>query len=363
LPEHERAGARLTHRPEAPDALTVLTYGDVPAEYEAGTRGCLLLDASDRGALRVAGSDAASFLHRLLSQHVEGLPPGAGNPALLLSAKGRVLHEFDLFREEAGALLGTSPGETDAAVTALDNYLFSEDVTLEAVDDRHAPLELLGPASASTLGTVIGEVPDLDDHAWLEREWSGRSLHVARVVVAGSRGWRVDGGPEAALPLWQALVAAGAEPGGIVARDILRVEAGAALLGVDVDENVYPQEARLEGAFALDKGCFVGQEVVAKIDTYGGLNKRLVGLRLSDDEPVARGTRLLLREDGEPRDLGMITTWAYSFVLDGGLALGYVKRRHQEAGTAFELEGSAARATIVDLPVREDAVRADGRPA
>src|SRR5204862_1300194 len=102
----------------------------------------------------------------------------------------------------------------------------------------------------------------------------------------GSPGFRLDAGPEGAIELWRSLVAAGARPTGVVVRDVLRVEGGSALFGVDVDESVYPQEARLESAFSLEKGCYIGQEVVAKIDTYGGLNKRLVALRISHDDPI-----------------------------------------------------------------------------
>jgi folate-binding protein YgfZ len=156
------------------------------------------------------------------------------------------------------------------------------------------------------------------------------------------------------------LVEAGARPAGIIARDILRVEAGQAVYGEDIDESVYPQEARLENAFSLTKGCFIGQEVVAKIDTYGGLNKRLVGLKISHDDPIVPGTRLLRTEDGEQRDLGVITSWAYSFVLDTGLALGYVKRRHQKPGTRFQVGESGATAEIVPIPVRSGAVPVTG---
>ena len=159
---------------------------------------------------------------------------------------------------------------------------------------------------------------------------------------------RLDAGPEHAEALWRALIAAGAQPAGLVVHDSLRVEAGMAEHGVDVDENVYPQEARLEPAFSLDKGCYIGQEVVAKIDTYGGLNKRMVGLRVSHDDPVPRGTPLLREDGGEWRELGLLTSWAYSFVLDTGLALGYVKRRHQEPGTTFRLGEGPGEATLLD---------------
>ncbi len=130
----------------------------------------------------------------------------------------------------------------------------------------------------------------------------------------------------------------------------MRLEAGVPLFGADVDAQVYPQEAGLMDAFALDKGCYVGQEVVAKIDTYGGLNKRLLTLRIDHSDPLRRGTQLFCTEDGERRELGLVTSWAYSFALDTGLALAYVKRRHQDPGTTFELEGGG-HATVVPPPL------------
>jgi glycine cleavage system aminomethyltransferase T len=91
---------------------------------------------------------------------------------------------------------------------------------------------------------------------------------------------------------------------------------------------------------------------VAKIDTYGGLNKRLVALRVSHDDPVPRGTALWREEGGEWRELGLVTSWAYSFVLDTGLVLAYVKRRHQAPGTTFRLGAGPATASVVELPLR-----------
>ena len=99
---------------------------------------------------------------------------------------------------------------------------------------------------------------------------------------------------------------------------------------------------------------------MAKIDTYGGLNKRLVALKVSHNDPVARGTRLLRLDDGEWRDLGVITSWAYSFAMDTGLVLAYVKRRHQKVGTEFRIGEGPATATIVPIPVRANAVAPTG---
>ena len=348
---HLAAGARLAARPEAPEHAAPLFFGDVPAEYRAGREGAALLDASDRGRVRVSGPDAAEFLHRLLANHVLPLATGGGNLNLLLSPKGKVLFDFTLARDAQGFELSTPPGRAAALAAALERYHFSEKLGIDDTSAGHAPLECLGPTARACIARLAGAPIELPAHHWKAVAWGGSTLVVHSLARDA---WRLDAGPQRARDLWEALRAAGATPAGLVARDSLRVEAGQALSGVDVDENVYPQEAGLDEAFALDKGCYVGQEVVAKIDTYGGLNKRLLTLRVEHSDPVPRGTPLLRTEEGTRRELGLVTSWAYSFALDTGLVLAYVKRQHQEPGTAFDLGASGAHATIVPPPGRRD---------
>jgi len=345
IERHRAAGARLAgSRP--------LTFGDVPGEYRAGREGALLLDATERGALRAEGSEAESFLHRLTSNSVRGLEPGAGCRDLLLSSKGKVLFDFDLSRTARGFFLSTPPGAAQGLLEALELYHFSEDVAFADATEGHAPLEIVGPEARACLAAVLATAPPLELHRSIEVPRPTGPVVVSAVDVAGERGWRLDAGPAGAARLWSELSAAGARPGGIVARDSLRVEACRAEWGRDVDDNVYPQEARLEDAFSLDKGCYIGQEVVAKIDTYGGLNKLLFPLAVDHEDPVAAGTRLLREQDGEWRDLGVVTSWAWSFALDTGLVLGYVKRKHQDPGTTFRLGEGPGRARLIEPPVR-----------
>ena len=350
LPHLEEAGARLAERPEAPGHTAILTFGDVPAEVRAGADAAALFDASDRGSLRVTGADAGTFLHRILANDVRGIVAGGGNRNLLLTGKGKVCFDFDLAFDGESFLISTPPGRAGPLGEAIDMYLFNDDVEMTDLTEETAPLELVGAAAVAIVAEVLGSAPPTTPHSFVDVAWHGAAVRVTAVPVTGVPGLRVDAGPGSVLELWQALTAAGAQPAGIVARDFLRVEAGAALHGVDIDDGIYPQEANLDDAFSLDKGCYIGQEVVAKIDTYGGLNKRLLVLRVSHDDPVPPGTRLLREEKGEDRDLGVVTSWGYSFALDGGLVLGYVKRRHQENGTAFKLGETGATATIVAPP-------------
>lgn len=320
-------------------------------------------DQTDRGCVEVRGVDAAMFLHRLSANEVRKLAPGEGSRNLLLSSKGKVLFDFDLSVESERILLSTSAGRAGALRTALDTYLFSEKVRFTDLTQRYAPLALCGPRTDEIVERVCSARPPQQPYFHLTGQFEGAPVTIARVPLAGSTGVRLDAGPDRAAVLWAALEALGAQPLGRVAYDSLRVEAGWAEPELDIDENVYPQEARLERAFSLDKGCYIGQEVVAKIDTYGGLNKRLVALAVSHDDPIPRGARLCREDGGEWRDLGVCTSWAYSFELDRGLVLAYVKRRHQAVGTRFRIGAAnapAGDATIVALPVRKDALPPTG---
>ncbi len=346
LPSHQKSGARLT---SAEAGGEVITYGAAPAEYAAAAEeGSLLLDRTTRGLITVTGGDAPDFLHRILANDVKGLAPGQGNRNLLLTGKGKVVHVFDLAALGEGFLISTEPGEAPALMQALDMYLFTEDVELTDETELHAPIEVVGPGAADHLAAVVGELETegVAAHSFQLCPFGEAVTRITHLAVAGKPGWRLETEPGQATALWSALVEAGATPGGLVALDSLRAETLCAAVGREVTEEIYPQEARLDDAFSLTKGCYIGQEVVAKIDTYGGLNKQLFRLRVSHDEPVAPGTRLTRELDGEVRDLGVVTSWAYSFAADGGVVLAYVKRKHQEPGTEFRLGDSDATATL-----------------
>ncbi len=347
---HAERGASLLPGDEP---RPLLTYGDVPGEYAAATTDWVVFDETDRGAVSVAGEEASAFLHRLLANEVRDLPVGACAPNLLLDPKGKIRFPFDLERRGEGEFrLSTEPGQAEALVEALDTFLFAEAVELLETTGEHAPITVAGPRAGEELAGLTGDPPPTESSA---RVTIGEVEALLQPTIrAGLPAWRLDSGPEGAAILWETLVEAGARPTGRVVWDSLRAEVGVAQPGEDIDETIYPQEARLESAFSLEKGCYIGQEVVAKIDTYGGLNKRLCLLRVDHDDPVARGTRLHRQDpDSEEwRDLGVATTWAYSFALDCGVVLAFVKRKHQEPGTEFRLGDGPGRATLVELPVR-----------
>ena len=359
LPHLSAAGAQLAQSTPA----LCLAFSDVPAEYAAAREDAALFEVTDRDAILVRGADAGDFLQRLLANRVSGLGPGQGNRTLLLSATGKVLADLDLaVIDEHTYQLSGAPGSAATLLELLERYIFTEDVTLEDISLTHVPLELCGPQAASVLERLLGpDSPDLpgEPHAFSELSDLPSlpgPLTITRLTVAGQSGFRLAGEQQAVGSLWQRLVECGARPAGFIARESLRVEAGRGRWGLDISDAIYPQEARLEEAFSLAKGCYTGQEVVAKIDAYEGLNKRLTTLICDCDEPVPAGTRLFRsvaagREaDGSEtwRDLGVVTTWAYSFAHDCGAVLAYVKRGHLEPGTVFRLGAGPQSATVAD---------------
>lgn len=349
---HEEQGARLL--PDS-EPRPLLTYGDVPGEYQAAKSAWIALDETDRGAVHAKGADAATFLHGLLANEVRNLEVGSELPNLLLDAKGKVRFVFELRRLSSDEfLMSAEPGQAGALLQALDMYHFSEDVTLTEVTEEHSPITVAGPAAAEALEELMGQ--PVPEEGSLEMELGSAQVVTTRCERAGLPAWRLNAGPGESLGLWQALIGAGARPIGRIVWDSLRAEVGVAQPGEDIDDTVYPQEARLEWAFSLDKGCYIGQEVVAKIDTYGGLNKRLFLLRVNHDDPVARGTRLYRQDPdtGEWRDLGVATSWAYSFAHDCGVILAFVKRKHQAAGTTFRIGEGPAEASIIELEADAD---------
>lgn len=343
---HLAENARLA-APGAP--LPVLVHESVPVEYGAATRAWAVFDRSTLGSLAITGKDATSFLIRILAGPVRTLEPGQGGRNMLLSGKGKVQHLFEMAAVEGGFLCTTAPGMTQALMAGLDMYLFGEDLKLENQDASLAHLDILGPDAAAQLRELLGGELPTESHAHQRFDWQGHPITITSLPIAGRPGYRLATHPDSLAILWAALTKAGATPAGLAAYDALRAETLTAQWGVDIDDTVYPQEANLQDAFSLTKGCYIGQEVVAKIDTYGGLNKRLLLLK-APDSPVPPGTRLMRQTDGPDsdwRDLGVVTTWTYSFAADHGVVLAYVKRKHQNQGTTFRLAEGPDTATIL----------------
>ena len=278
-----------------------------------------------RGKLLLRGAEAAGFLQGQVTNDVESLAPGSGCYALLLNHKGKVRVDMRILRGPGWIWIDTPKGGLPVLDHMIRTYGIGRDIGVEDVTEERTIVSVLGPRARAALGVDVPE----EEHALVEADGV---LYVATdlgVDVIAPAGHQLDGlehvSPEAA--------------------ECLRIEAGRPRLGIDFDSDTIPQEAGLnERGVSFSKGCYVGQETVARLHYKGKPNRHLRGLRLSG--PAARGDELRLGE----RVVGAIGSAAESPV-HGPIALALV--RHEAGpGATIEVGADGIRAEVVELPFR-----------
>jgi folate-binding protein YgfZ len=319
---------------------------DAARAYRALTESCAVVDMPWLARLRVAGSDRVDFLQGMLSNDVKSLAPGAGCPTLLLNEQGRVVGDLVVLAEsDAFALDGTTTS-VDAAQPALERFIVADDVELTPAEDDRT-LALLGPDAPAVAARVGAPVPAAA-YAHEVGDVAGIAVQTVRVPGPGAGGLLCHVASAAAPELTRLLVAQGAGAAGADAYEVLRIESGVPWHGRDVTAETLALEAPYEAAISFRKGCYLGQEVMERVTARGHVNRRLVGLTVDGASPPAPGTRLVAGD----RDVGLVTTAAWSWRLATVVALGYVRREHVEPGSVLAVgDASGARATVRAFPL------------
>ncbi|MEM7588380.1 MAG: hypothetical protein AAF560_33640 [Acidobacteriota bacterium] len=340
---HRDLGARWTsYRGIAAPA----DYGDADSEFDAMNHGCAIADRSGRGRLEMTGEDRARFLHGLVTCDVKALEPGQGTYGFVTSVKGRVMSDLVILALEDRLWIDLPPMAGEEISAHLSKYIIVDRVELGTLES-HLPLTLIGPETGSVLG--LDELPT-EDWQHVEATVHGAAAHVVREPLHGPGGtssaWTLWVESSAAADLFSALVQAGARPAGHSAFDRLRVTASRPLFGIDFDAANFPQETGLdEQAVSYTKGCYLGQEVVARIHYRGGVNRRLLGLELEDGSDTAGLVGSALSSDG--RECGVLTSVAETA---GGTSVGLsIVHQRAEVGTEVEITGGGS-ARLVELP-------------
>jgi len=320
-------------------------FGDPAAEYEALTTAVGLVDLSDRTRLELTGEDRAKFLHNLCTNEVRKLSPGAGCEAFLCDARGHVLfHVFILCRPES-LVVETMPGEGARLLAHLDRYLIREQVALADRSPETCELLVAGPLAAATIGKLAANALPTERLGNDAIELAGCNAIVVQTDWIGVEGYLLIGDRADGAKLWRALHAAGARPCGAEALETARIEAGFPWYGVDISDKNLPQEvARDAQAISFVKGCYIGQETVARIDALGHVNKSLAGVKFSGKEAPPPGAELKVDE----QTVGEVTSACFSPRFKAPLALAYLRRGHHQL--AAKLESPLGSAEIVKLP-------------
>jgi aminomethyltransferase len=322
-----------------------------PGEQAAAARrGAGLFSLAERGLVRVAGSDRVRWLDGMVTNDVAGLgdgPRDSGCAALLLTRQGRILADLHVLRRPGALWLELAAGAVAPVLAHLERFVIADDVALSEGGADTSILGLEGPEAPAILASAAGRDPGLAPDACAEAEIAGDSVVVAAFGVSGEAAYRIFCPRGASSRIAMALEAAGRERGlvraGAEALEILRIEAGVPLLFAELDESVLPAEAGLLGAVCSTKGCYVGQEVVARLASRGAVKHRLVGLRFEGEglPPIGAPLEVEGREQGE-------LTSACRSPAAGAIGLGFLRVPCDEAGTRVLAAGSAGR--VAPLP-------------
>lgn len=316
----------------------------VAREYAAAREGAALADLSDRGVLEVSGPLRQKFLHNILSNDILNRQPGEGSLAAIMSAKGHLIALMRALVTEQAVLLEMNADRLKAVEEALLFYKVGAPVRFGA--KPVTILGVVGPEARKALTGAGFDLPDLAPESHVTGAIGGRGVRAARAGDLPGLGFVIHAAAEDGPSVWEALAASGVRPIGRKALDALRVEAGRPWYGPDVTEDTLLHETGLLGEYhSFTKGCYVGQEIVARLEGRGGhVNKMIRGLKLG--APAQAGTPVL----AEAKEVGWVTTAAGSPRL-GPIALAYVHRSHFAPGTTVEVAG--APATVVAVPFSE----------
>lgn len=355
LREIQRAAGAVFESSEGPE--TARSYGDPVLEHSAVRNQAGLIDQSHRGKLRLKGKDRVDFLHGMTTNDIKMLTPGNGLYTTFTTDKAKMLADGRVYCFPDALWIDVEPGVTDRLQKHLDKFTLVSDVTIENMTAAFGLLSIHGPLSAEILSKLIKpESIPTQEYSTATFTMDGLPILVARNEVTGEAGFDFYIPIEQTAVVWSRMIEVGGphglKPVGLDALNSLRIEAGIPVFGIDMDESNFPMEAGLEArAISYTKGCYIGQETIARADAQGRMNRRLMGLELSGEFVPKKGQPILVLPQGsgvESKAAGTVTSAVKSPTLGRVIAMGYVRYDLAKPGSHVVIEGTPA--TVVSLP-------------
>lgn len=290
------------------------------------------IDLSSRAKIILGGKDRVRFLHGLTTSDIKALKVGEGCYTIITNRLGRMVADIKVMALEDALLLDAENKLRQTIIEYLNKFIVIDDVVVKDVTNEFAQVGVFGPASKDEVAKIFGiTIPPLMEFHFAQ----ANHVIISRWLITGEDGYEIFASSDI-IP---------APPISAETFNILRLENGVPLWGVDMDENNIPTEAGLEAkAISYSKGCYVGQEIIQRIKTYGEVAKHLVGFAMQGNDIPHRGDKIFAGN----KEIGEITSAAKSFSLNKVIALGYVKRGHNTIGNKVSIEKSQAE--IVPMP-------------
>lgn len=345
---HIRLGAGMK---ECDGWQVPVSYGDELFEYAAvRERGAGVIDLSARGRFQVRGSEAVQFLNGLITNDMKTLAENQWMPAAFPNVQGRLLAYVRVVRLSGGFLIDTEGATHETVLKTIQRFSLAGDFHVNDLTNQTALLSVQGKQATEIVGFVLGETSlGLSRNGVAEIEWQQQSLTVLRATHTAEDGFDIVVSADQATALSDALVHAGARPVGHEAWDRLRIEAGVPRYGIDMDETNVVTETGLDEAVSYTKGCYIGQEIIARIKYRGHVAKKLVGLSFYRALKIDRDAKIKSADD---KEIGRITSNTLSPHLGCTIALGYVKYDYLAPDTEVRVTSSHGDhpARVAELP-------------
>ena len=335
----------------------VRSYGNPDAEHRAVRKNAGLIDQSHRGKLRLKGRDRTEFLHGMVTNDIKKLAPGNGLYVAFTTDKAKMLSDGRVYCLPDALWIDLEPEVTEKIYKHLDKYTLASDVTVENLTGTHGLLSVYGPSSSEIVSQWVPSASlPLKEYSSSFLTLNGAPILVARNEITGESGYDLYLSTDKMASTWDRLTQLGRlhglRPVGLDALDSLRIEAGIPRYGMDMDESNFPMEAGLETrAISYTKGCYIGQETIARADAQGHMNKRLTGLEIEGESVPKKGQSIQTRPEtpgAEGRVVGTVTSGVKSPTSGKLIALGYLHRDFVKPGTDVSVAGQPAR--VVSLP-------------
>jgi len=336
------------------------TYGDAKSEYGVVREGGAgVIDISARGRIRVSGTEAVSFLNGLITNDMKTLAEDHWMPAVFPTVQGRLIAATRVLRLKDDLtgkgpvpqfLLDTEAITHQLVLRTIERFTMAGDFRVQDETVGTALLTIQGKSAGTITAKLFGSTTnELAPDGAIEIKWHGESLLLSRATHTAEDGFDVVINNEAAASLWNALIEAGAQPVGYDALETLRIEAGIARHGRDMDETNVVTETNLDDAVSFTKGCYIGQEIIVRIKHRGHVAKKLTGIMFDSRHPIRAGA---LVKSNDSKDIGRITSATDSPGLARTVALGYVRHENLAPGTAVKVvtDEGEVNAMVHELP-------------
>lgn len=337
----------------------ILVFDDFDGEYKALTYGAAFRDLSDEAVFEISGEDTVDFLHRISTAQISGIKPDEAVYTVFTNEKGRMIDRALFVNSSVQKLLISGRHYRQKLFSWINKYIISEDIALKSAD-RYFLYELSGQQAESFLILVFGSAPEkpgMVTKAELEGIFFSLvcvdDLGIKKFIIIGDRRYSTN----LFEYMWNNKMIFDFRPVGSLAYDAFRIEKGIPVSPNEINDSYNPNDSKLIENVSFTKGCYIGQEVIARLDAYGKTQRMLCGMVLPEGVDIATGQLPVKLNDEDAGETGVITSAAFSPYMKKNIGMGYIKKSLFEEGREIKLKNSSTGVEIslklLSLPLKK----------